>query len=138
MLFRSGVGQVLPEPSLNLSDAHPFAFAVVGDLITVDLAEAEISRLRMGGRESTPACTGPHRKRRGDQHYGVRLHIEQRAKWTLLRVIRTRRITRSRPDPPVLLLDEIRVAQTFFTTVTPFIPHSFVQAFGKRFCQAVG
>ena len=42
-LFRWVVVQVLPEPSLNLSAAHPFAFAVVGDLITVDLAEAEIS-----------------------------------------------------------------------------------------------
>ena len=43
MLFRWVVVQVLPEPSLNLCHAHPFAFAVVGDLITVDLAKAEIS-----------------------------------------------------------------------------------------------
>jgi hypothetical protein len=42
MLFRRIVVQVLPEPSLDFSHAHPFAFAVVGDLIAVDLAEAEI------------------------------------------------------------------------------------------------
>src|ERR1700674_5418674 len=54
-LFRWVVVQVLPEPSLNLSDAHPFAFAVVGDLITVNLAEAEISRFRVGEVESTHA-----------------------------------------------------------------------------------
>jgi hypothetical protein len=42
-LFRRVVVQVLPEPSLDLSHAHLFALAVVGDLIAVDLAEAEIS-----------------------------------------------------------------------------------------------
>ena len=42
-LFRWVVVQVLPEPSLDLCHANPFAFAVVGDLITIDLAEAEIS-----------------------------------------------------------------------------------------------
>jgi len=42
-LFRWVVVQVLPEPSLDLCHANPFAFAVIGDLITVDLAEAEIS-----------------------------------------------------------------------------------------------
>jgi uncharacterized protein (DUF3820 family) len=40
MLFRRVVVQVLPEPSLDFYHAHPFPFAVVGDLITVDLAEA--------------------------------------------------------------------------------------------------
>src|SRR5260370_1313305 len=76
--------------------------------------------------------------RRSDRHSGVRLHIEQRPKWTPLGVSRTRWITRSRPDPPVLLLDEIRVAQAFFTTETPFIAAPFMQPFGKSFCEAVG
>ena len=43
LLSRRVVVQVLPEPSLDLYHAHPLAFAIVGDLITVDLAEAEIS-----------------------------------------------------------------------------------------------
>jgi hypothetical protein len=43
LLFRRVVVQVLPEPALDLYHAHPLAFAIVGDLITVDLAEAEIS-----------------------------------------------------------------------------------------------
>jgi hypothetical protein len=34
-------------------------------------------------------------------------------------------------------LDEICVAQAFFTTVTPFIPHSLVQAFGESFSQSI-
>jgi hypothetical protein len=43
MLFRRIVVQVLPEPSLDFYHADPFPVAVVGDLITVDFAEAEIS-----------------------------------------------------------------------------------------------
>src|ERR1700690_2370223 len=92
--------------------------------------------------ESAYARTGPHGKRLCDQHSGVRLNLEQTPKRTLLRVIGTRWIARSWPDPPVLLLDEIgdeiRVAQALFTTVTPFLAHSLVQAFGKSLCQPVG
>jgi len=47
------------------------------------------------------------------------------------------RVARSGPDSPILLLDEIRVAKAFLTTVTPFIPRPFVQAFGKSFSQAI-
>ena len=43
VLFRRFVIQVLPEPALDFAHAHSLAFAVVGDLVTVDLAEAEIS-----------------------------------------------------------------------------------------------
>lgn len=43
VLLRRIVVQVLPEPSLDLGYAHSLAFAVVGDLIAVDFAEAEIS-----------------------------------------------------------------------------------------------
>jgi hypothetical protein len=48
MLFRGVVVQVLPEPSLNFSYAQSLAFAVVGHLVAVNLAEAEIARFRMG------------------------------------------------------------------------------------------
>jgi hypothetical protein len=54
--------QVLPEPSLDLYHAHALAFAIVGDLIAVDLAQAEISRFWMGEVEPTHARSGPHRK----------------------------------------------------------------------------
>ena len=47
ILFRRVVVQIRPEPSLDLSYAHPFTFVIVGDLIAVDLAEAEVSRFGM-------------------------------------------------------------------------------------------
>src|ERR1700730_5034608 len=135
MLFRRLVVQILPEPSLDFCHAHPLAFVIVGDLIAVDLAEAEISRFRVGKVEPTHARSGPHRKRLSNQHSSVRLHIEQTPKRPLLRWIRGRRVTCGWPDPTVLLLDEIRIAQSLFTTVTPFIPYSLVQAFGESFSQ---
>ena len=55
MLFRGIVVQVLPEPSLDSSYAHALAFAVVGDLVYVDLAEAEIARFGMGEVKATHA-----------------------------------------------------------------------------------
>src|SRR5947209_11100598 len=53
-------------------------------------------------------------------------------------MIRARRVTRSRPDPAILLLDQFRVVQAFFTTVTPFITNSLVQALRKGFSEAIG
>jgi hypothetical protein len=55
MLFRRVVVQILPEPSLDFCHAHPLAFVIGGDLIAVDLAEAEISRFWMGEVDSTHA-----------------------------------------------------------------------------------
>jgi hypothetical protein len=55
MLFRRVVVQILPEPSLDFSDPYPFAFAIVGDLIAVYLAEAEVSRFWMGKVKATHA-----------------------------------------------------------------------------------
>src|SRR4030088_510908 len=63
MLFRRVVVQILPEPSLDFCHAHPLAFVIVGDLIAVDLAEAEISRFWVGKVKPTHARSGPHRKR---------------------------------------------------------------------------
>src|SRR5580698_481849 len=52
-------------------------------------------------------------------------------------VIRARRITRRRPNPPILFLDQIFGAQAFLTTVTPIISNALVQTFGKCFCQTI-
>lgn len=43
LLFRRVVVQVLAEPSLDFCHAHPLAFAIVGDLIAIDLSETKIS-----------------------------------------------------------------------------------------------
>src|SRR4029077_10599191 len=77
MLFSKVVIQVLPEPSLDFCHAHPLAFAVVGNLVAVDLAETEISRFRVCKVEPAHARSWPHRKRLGNDHSGVGLHIEQ-------------------------------------------------------------
>jgi hypothetical protein len=61
-LFRGVVIQILPEPSLNFCHAHPLAFVIVGDLIAIDLSQAEIPRFRVGEVEPAHTRAGPHRK----------------------------------------------------------------------------
>src|SRR5258708_14274266 len=41
------------------------------------------------------------------------------------------------PDPPILLLDEVRVAQAFCTTVTPFASNPLVKTFRESFVQPI-
>ena len=92
----------------------------------------------MGEVKATHARSGPHRKRFSNQHSGIRLHIEQTPERALLGVIRARRVTCGRSDATILLLNKVRVAQALRTTITPFIAHAFVQAFGESLSQAIG
>src|SRR5271154_7138396 len=97
---------------------------IVGDLIAADLAEAEIAGFGMGEVEAAHAGAGPHRIRLRDQHAGVCLHVEQAPEGALLRVVGARRVTGRRPDPAILLMDKVLVAQAFLATVTPLLAHS--------------
>jgi diadenylate cyclase len=131
------VVQGLPEPSLDFGHAHCLALGIVSDLIAIDFAETEVSRVRVCEIKPTHARSRPHRKRFRDPHSGIGLHIQQTPERTLLRVIRARRIARSRPDPAILFVNEIFLAQTFIAAVTPFAPHALVQVFSERFSQPV-
>ena len=51
---------------------------------------------------------------------------------------RARRVTSGWPDASILFLNEIGIAQPFFTTVPPFTPHTLVQAFRESFGQTIG
>jgi hypothetical protein len=42
------VVQIWSQPSFDFARIHSFAFGIVGDLVTIDLAQAEITRFRMG------------------------------------------------------------------------------------------
>ena len=66
------------------------------------------------------------------------MHIEQAPQRALFRVVRACGITRGRPDPPILLLNQLVVGQAFLAAIAPFVPHAFVQAFGKRFSEPIG
>src|SRR5208283_1916169 len=105
-LLRGIVVEVLAEPALDLRRAHAFATSVVGNLVAADLAERKIARLRMGEVKAADARSGPHGKRLGDQHAGVRLHIEQAPQGSLLRVIGASRVTRGRTNAAILFVNE--------------------------------
>src|SRR6516162_7093150 len=136
VLFRVIV-QVLPQPSFDFGLAHYFALGVVGNLVTVDLAQTEITRFRMSEIKATHARSGPHRKRLRDLNSCIRPDIEQMPECALLCVIRARGVTRCRPDATIFFLNKIFVAQTFRTTIAPFIPYAFVEALGEGLRQAI-
>ena len=46
-LLRRVVVQILPQPALDFANAHIFALAVIGNLVPLNLAEAEVARFRM-------------------------------------------------------------------------------------------
>src|SRR5215469_10722962 len=118
-------------------NAHPFAFGVVGNLIAVNLAQTEVSRLRMGEVKATHARSGPHRKRLRDLNARVRANVQQMPERPLLGVIRARRITWSRPYAAIFFLNEIVVAQFFRAAVTPFFARISVQALIESISEAI-
>ena len=83
----------------NINKSEPYNIAILGDL--------QGPKLRVGEIEAAYARTGPHGKRLGDHHPGVRLHVEQTPERAFLRVVRAGWVTCGRPDPSILLLDEI-------------------------------
>src|SRR5215469_7050762 len=100
-LLRRIVVQVWPQPSLDFVNAHPFAIGVVGNLIAIDLPQAEVTRFRMGKVKTTHARCGPHRKGLRDLNSCVGANIQQVPERTLLGVIRAGWITRRRSDTAV-------------------------------------
>src|SRR6516164_9012785 len=56
---------------------------------------------------------------------------------SLLRVVRAGRITRSRPNTTIFLVNQIFITQTFPATVAPLAAHPLVQIFGEGFRQPV-
>src|ERR1700677_3760982 len=95
-LYRRIVVQVRTEPALDFGHDHALALGIVGHLIAVDLAQAEVARLRGRKVEATYAGAGPHGEGLRDQHAGVLLHIKQLPERALLGVIGTCRVTRGR------------------------------------------
>src|SRR5580698_7811784 len=105
--LRRVVVQVLTEPSLDFGDCHPLALVIVVDLIAVDLSEAEVARFRMGEVETAYAGPGPHCEGLGNQHSGIRLHIEKTPERALFGVVRACRVTSGWADTAILFLDEV-------------------------------
>src|SRR5581483_1200851 len=84
LLFHRVVIQVLSQPPFDFLHGHSFALAVVGNLITFDLAEAEIARFRMGKVKAVYARSRPHDKKLCQLNSRIPLNIEQTPKCALL------------------------------------------------------
>src|SRR5579872_135752 len=100
-LFRRIVIQALSKPAFDFVDVHSFALAVIGDLIAVDFAKAEITRFRMGEVKAAYARSRPHRKRLRNLNSSIRFHVEQMPEWAFLSVIGARWISGGRTNAAI-------------------------------------
>src|SRR5262249_48241608 len=110
---------------------------IIGDLVAVDLAKAEVSRFRMCEVEAADAGTRPHGKRFRESHASVCLDIKQSPDSSLHSVIRASRVSRSRSNATILLVNELFGAQMFIASVSPFAPYALMQVFSECFRQAI-
>src|SRR5207237_8826244 len=116
---------------LDYRDGFASSRRIIDNLITPDLADAEIFCLGM--RKIKPAHTraGMHRKRLRQFYSRILLRIEQIEQRSLLFVIGAGGITRRRPDPAIFFAAKLDLLQFFRPAKTPRDAGLFVQAFSE-------
>src|SRR5262249_52076880 len=126
------------EPLFRFAHAPAFSSGIIFNLITLDLADAEISALRVAEIESTNRRTGPHGEALGQFHANA-LALQQPEQRALLGVIGLRRIAGRWADAAIRFGDQLLVAEHLIAGITPkFLAHALVQMLGKRLGEAVG
>src|SRR5262245_13440349 len=92
------------EPALRLRDAPALARRIVLDLVALDLADAEVVRVRVAEVETGHGRARPHREALGQLHADA-LATDQGEQRGLLGMIGLRRVARRRTDAAIPLLD---------------------------------
>src|SRR5581483_4303505 len=130
------VGQVGPQPALDLGDRRALATGIVLHLVAADAADGEVPRVRMC--EVHAADAGPRERgvRLGQPEAGL-LGAEQGEQLALLAVVGACGVAEGRPDPPVLLRDQLLVRELLPGGV-PGPPHLGVEVLGEGLGQPVG
>src|SRR3954454_24225712 len=103
--------QVGGEPPLYLSNVQLFPLGIILYLLTLDLANPEILRIRAPEVVAADRRCRHHGKALGQSDSGVLLHVEQVDWDPLLGVIGTGGISRGRPNALIALLDQSLVVQ---------------------------
>src|SRR5258708_35537513 len=125
---RSGIG-VIPEaggkPALGLLEGHAFAPGVIGGLVLADAPDAEVVRVGMREVPTAHRRRGPHRVALREGDAGAARHAQEVEQGALLGVVGAGRIPGCRADAPVLLGDEVVVAELLAGGVAPqLLPHT--------------
>ena len=135
--FGRVVVQPRPQPALDFLQRHAFAEMIIKKLVATEFADGEIPGFRMREIKAAYRAARPHGETLGQLDAGALFHVEQIPEGSLFRVIRTRRITRRRPDAAVFFRDQILGGQFFKFAKTPFFANALVQEFRERFRQPV-
>ncbi len=109
----------------------------IGLLVFTHRADIEVLRLRVGEIKAAHAGCGHHGPALGQRHADV-LRLQRGEHLPFHRVFRAGGITRRRANAPVLLGDQLGVAQRFFGRIGPELgAHALVHALGQSLGQAV-
>ena len=95
--------QIRAQPTFGFLQAHPLPKVVIDDLVSLQLAYAEVLGLRMGKVKAADTGARPHRAALGELDAGVSLDVEQFPQSPLLGVVGAGRVTGGRPNTTVLL-----------------------------------
>src|SRR6185369_14310379 len=101
------VVEVGGQPALHRGHVQPLSPRVVLDLVALDLADAEVLRLRPPEVVPADRRAGQHRVALGQRDPGIGLGAEQIEHGLLLGVVGARRISWRRTDALVLLPDQV-------------------------------
>src|SRR5258706_1050775 len=95
------------KPAFHGAKVHLFAEMIIKDLVAINLADAEMLRLRVREIKSAHGTGGPHRVTFGELDAGVLLHVEQVPKDSFLGVVRARGVAGGGADASVLFVDQV-------------------------------
>ncbi len=129
------IAQIGGQPALGLVEPPSLAFGIVGHLVALELADAEITRIAMGEIEAGNGRRRGHRETFGQCHASSRPDIEQIEQNALFRMVGARRIARRRTNAAIGLRDQRLVVERFIGVVGPEL---LAQPFVKNPDQTVG
>ena len=132
------VTKVRGEASFDLLHRAVGARGIIFHLVTSDLADTKIFRLRMRKVESADAGSRIHCEGLGELDPTNLLRIKQSEQRPLFRMIRAGRVTRGGSDAAIFLVHQVLRGQVFITPESPGLTRDLVRIFGEGFRQAIG
>src|SRR4030095_1746755 len=100
------IGQVRPQPSLDLVDRCTEAAGVVFDLVSAHAPNCEVPRMRVAEIQAAHRRRRQHRVVLGEGQTGA-ARVEQRKQLLFLAMIGTRRVAKGRSDAAIPFGDEV-------------------------------
>src|SRR5262245_27530094 len=105
------IRQIRRQPALRRREIHPLPAGIILDLVAIDLAHAEVLRLRAPEVVAADRRAGQHREALGETDAGTLFRAEEGEQGRLLGMVWARRVAGRGADALVALLDQVLMLQ---------------------------